>query len=44
MDFFFSHAKLLLSNCTPDLESLCNAREQGLGSMLWIKMIAEQAV
>lgn len=42
MDFFFSRAKLLLSNCTSSLESLCNAREGGLGDVLWIKVIAKE--
>lgn len=44
MDFFFSHAKLLLSNCTSALESLCNAGEGGLGNTVWIKATAEQTM
>lgn len=39
MDFFFSHAKLLLSDCTSAPESLCNAG--GLGNARWTEVIAE---
>lgn len=42
MGFFFSRAKLLLSNYTSALESLCNARGGGPAHVWWIKGIAEQ--
>lgn len=42
MGFFFSCAKLLLSNYTSALESLCNARGGGPGHVSWIKGIAEK--
>lgn len=42
MGFFFSREKLLLSNYTSALESLCNARGGGRGHAWCIKGIAEQ--
>lgn len=42
MRFFFSRAKLLLSNYTSALESLCNAQGGGPGHVSWIKGIAEK--